>query len=340
MVAVNRTQVADRPNGRIHFFDLKPDEGSFLDDTIAGLSKPQKTLSPKYFYDQAGSILFDRICETKEYYVTRTELGLLASISGDIADLAGPESTVIEYGSGASVKVRILLDALERPAGYVAIDISRDHLTAAAQSIADDYLDLKVVALCADFTNRIDLPSELDLGGELRLGFFPGSTIGNFSPEGAQRFLCDARNLLAPDGALLLGFDLKKDQDILNTAYNDSEGITALFNKNILVRMKRELDAVLDVDAFGHHAFYNEAQGRIEMHLKAERDQTIILGEHKFELKAGESIHTENSYKYDMDQITTWAERLGFTCDATWTDPNEYFGIVFLSTGGEQPIGG
>lgn len=335
MIAANRTQVVDQPNGQIFFFDLKPDEGNFLDDAIAGLSKSQKTLSPKYFYDQAGSILFDRICETEEYYVTRTELGLLDSISGDIAGLAGPESTVIEYGSGASVKVRTLLDALEEPAGYVAIDISRDHLTAAAQSIADDYLDLKVVALCADFTNRIDLPSELNLGGALRLGFFPGSTIGNFSPEGAQHFLSEARRLLAPNGALLLGFDLKKDQDTLNAAYNDSQGVTALFNKNILVRMKRELEAVLDVDAFGHHAFYNEDLGRIEMHLKSERDQTIILGDHKFEFEAGETIHTENSYKYDLDQMTAWAKQLGFTCKATWTDRDKYFGMVYLSTAEE-----
>ena len=330
-MSVNKSQSVAKPNGQILFFDLKPEEGNFLDDAIAGLSAQQKTLPPKYFYDQTGSLLFDRICETEEYYVTRTELALLNSIRLDIAELAGPRTTVIEYGSGASVKVRTLLDALEEPAEYVAIDISRYHLRTASQSIADDYPDLNVIALCADFTNEIDLPNEVNLGKELRLGFFPGSTIGNLSTEEAQQFLRYAKNLLEPNGALLIGVDLKKDPDTLTAAYNDASGITAKFNKNILVRMKNELGAKVDVDAFDHYAFYNEPQGRIEMHLKAKHDQEILIGNRNFELRAGESIHTENSHKYDMDRFAALAEGAGFKRTAAWTDDAQYFGIFFLS---------
>ena len=316
----------------IRFVDLHPPADNFRQDVIDGLSKPQKTLSPKYFYDLRGSRLFDRICETPEYYVTRTELGLLDGIASDLSDRLGERVTVVEYGSGASVKVRKLLDSLQQPEGYVAIDISKEHLKASAHAIASDYPKLDVAAICADFVSPIDLPPELKLDIENPVGFFPGSTIGNLGPVGGVEFLKSAADFLSPDGQLVIGIDLKKDPEVLNAAYNDAGGVTSEFNLNILDRMRRELDAELDRSLFRHVAFYSEPKGRVEMHLEAVRDTSIRIGSEEFAFAQGETIHTENSYKFEMTQFGEMAANAGFGCDRVWTDEKEYFAIYLLET--------
>ncbi len=310
------------------FIDAEPPRADFLGDVIHGLSQSQKTLSPKYFYDEEGSRLFDQICTLEEYYPTRTELALLATLGPHLAEFVKPGSTVIEFGSGSSVKIRTLLTILPRPRGYVAIDISRDHLQRAAQAIADDFPDLLVGAACADFTRPLALPDTFS--SEQRLGFFPGSTIGNFTPSEAVAFLKTVKNILGPDGLLLIGVDLKKDEALLNAAYNDSRGITAAFNKNILSRMKKELGADLDIDGFAHHAAYNREQGRIEMHLRSLRTQSIFIGAHEFPFSAHETIHTENSYKYSLEEFTALAAQAGMASAATWRDDQHLFSIHLL----------
>jgi dimethylhistidine N-methyltransferase len=314
-----------------YFLDLEPPQDDFLQDTLDGLSQPQKKLLPKYFYDKAGSALFDQICRTEEYYVTRTELALLKSKGPEISELSGDGCRVIEYGSGSSIKIRILLDALEKPSEYVAVDISREHLCGAAVSIAEDYPDIKVGAICADFTVPIDALDEILLDEDSWLGFFPGSTIGNFDPAAARRLLEAYRQFLSPDGHLLIGVDLKKDRDTLTAAYNDDEGITAAFNKNILRRMCRELGASVDVDAYEHCAFYNEQDGRVEMYLKSKRDQAISLNGHEFLITKDETIHTESSYKYHVDEFISLVEQTGFRSRAVWIDDHNRFSLHFLS---------
>lgn len=326
------------PTGLSFFIDREPPQDDFLNDVIEGISQPEKSLSPKYFYDQRGSALFDQICALEEYYPTRTELALLNSIGPELSEHAGAESRVIEYGSGSSVKIKILLDALTRPAEYIAIDISRDHLLSSAAFIARQYPHIQVGAICADFTDAALLssrpvPSQEDEAAPGRLlGFFPGSTIGNFDPEAAQVFLRNTRRQLGPNGQLLIGVDMKKDTATLTRAYNDAQGITATFNKNILTRMKKELGADIDSDAFEHYAFYNEALGRIEMHLKSIRDQSIFVGENEFVFAEGETLHTENSYKYSIAEFTDMTASMGWRRKAVWTDTQDLFSIYLLET--------
>ena len=312
------------------FIDLEPPAGDFLADALEGLSRPQKSLPPKYFYDQRGSELFDEICRLDEYYVTRTELKLLADIVPQIAERAGPGADVIEFGSGSSWKIRTLLDGLKRPASYTAIDISRDHLKRAAEEIAADYPSVRVGAICADFTRPIELPAEIE-GPGLKLGFLPGSTIGNLRPAEARSFLAAARSLLGRNGALLIGADLIKDVERLKAAYDDAAGVTAAFNLNILERLRSELGAELDPDGFAHEARFNAEDQRIEMHLVARRAETIRLGGQRFDLAPGESIHTENSHKYMIEGFQTLARSAGFEPEKVWTDPDLLFSIHWLA---------
>jgi dimethylhistidine N-methyltransferase len=316
----------------LHFFaDYEPPKDDFMSDVIAGLSQEHKAISPKYFYDQKGSALFDEICRTPEYYITRTELELLDRILPEVAKLAGPEATVIEWGSGSSWKIRKVLDALERPAEYIAIDISRDHLIAAAAAIAKDYSDVKVGAICADFLAHIELPAKALVGTGRRLGFLPGSTIGNFEPEVAAKILRRAAELLGPGGALLIGTDLQKDDETLLAAYNDSGGVTAAFNLNLLDRMKTELGAEIDVSAFAHEAIYCKTNHRIEMHLRAVRPTTIKVGGHSFSFEAGETIHTENSHKFTIEGFQAIAREAGFVPGEAWTDGADLFALHYLT---------
>jgi len=314
------------------FVDLEPAVADFRDSVVTGLSQSPRQLACKFFYDDAGLDLFGKICETPEYYVTRAETALLRGIGPKIAALAGPGASVVEFGAGFDLKVRLLLDALDRPAQYVAIDIAGGPLRDMALAVAADYPGVRVGAICADFTTLTTLPADAAArAGGVALGFFPGSTIGNFAPPEARAFLRQIHAVLGPGGALLIGVDLKKDTARLNAAYNDAAGYTAAFNLNLLHRMVGELGVELDLDGFEHYAFYNEAEGRIEMHLRSLRDQDIRVGDRRFELGAGELIHTENSYKYTLGEFRDMAKQAGFDARASWTDDDDLFSIHYLA---------
>jgi len=310
----------------IAFEDALFSESDFQTDVIDGLGQTQKRIPPKYFYDHRGSELFDRICELPEYYPTRTEIGILKSRVREIARLIGPGSVLIELGSGASKKVRLLLEAL-RPAAYVGVDISREFLLGATGRLARDYPWLRVRAVCADLC--APFPA-LEMPAGQRVAFYPGSSIGNFDPDEAVALLKRVRTLVGEGGRLIIGVDLKKDPTILHAAYNDAAGVTAAFNLNLLSRMRRELGARLDPAAFDHHAFYNDEHGRIEMHLVSRRSQQIGINGHRFLLDTGETIHTENSYKYNLDEFGEHGRRAGFATERSWTDAGRLFGVCCL----------
>jgi len=316
--------------GSFRVLDLKPRVEDFKSAVLAGLSADPKSIPPKFFYDKRGSDFFYRICETPEYYVTRTELGMLDDLGPEIAGLAGPAASVIEFGCGSAEKIRKLLTALDAPADYVAIDISRDHLLASAEEIALENPDINVSAICADFSQTFDLPSDFCDGTGRRLAFFPGSTIGNQTPAEAEDFLRHVRAVVGVGGALLIGVDLKKSADRLNDAYNDTAGETAGFNLNLLHRMKNELNADIDPERFAHRAFYNTELGRIEMHLQSLGAQTVCLGGQEFAFADGETIHTECSYKYEIAQFADLARRAGFGVRKSWTDAERLFSMHFL----------
>lgn len=308
--------------------DLAPTEESFRDAVIAGLSRPRKAIPCKFLYDAAGSALFEQICDLPEYYPTRTERRILWRRAAEIADLAGPRPQLIEFGSGSSDKTRILLDAL-RPSYYVPIDISRAQLAAAANALTSQYDDVEIVPICADYT-RGDFVPALPWSQGGRLGFFPGSTIGNFEPEEAESFLGRCADLLGSGGGLVIGVDLKKRKDILHAAYNDARGVTAAFNLNLLARMNRELDADFDVARFAHDAFYSEREGRIEIYIRSLVSQRVRVAGEVFDFAAGERIHTEYSYKYHLDEFRRLAGRAGFYPERAWTDQNRLFIVHFL----------
>lgn len=307
-----------------------PGTEEFRAAVLEGLALPQKRIPSKFFYDRQGSILFDQICELDEYYVTRTEVALLTGIAGEIATLCGPDVTVVEFGAGSAVKIRILLDALSTPKGCVPIDISYDHLEVSARDLANDYPGLAVLPVCADFSQPLDLPDAIASDG--LVGFFPGSTIGNFNAAEAEGFLRSARTLLGAGSLFLIGFDLKKDEAILNAAYDDSAGVTAAFNLNLLARINRELDGDFDLDAFAHRAPYNHDKGRIEMHLVSRKAQKVRVGKEIFEFGEGEFIHTENSHKYDLAGFKALSARAGYETVTTWTDTRDYFAITLLKS--------
>lgn len=311
--------------------DLEPTVAEFRDAVLAGLAATPKTLPCKFFYDAKGSVLFDRICELPEYYPTRTELALLAARAPDIAALAGPGAALVEYGSGAGIKIRLLLDALRQPALYVPVDISRSHLTAAARSLAEDYPELPIAPVCADYTRRFALPAPPAGARPRRLvGFFPGSTIGNFTPAEATEFLRNAARLLGRGALMIVGADLPKDPARLRAAYDDAQGVTAAFNRNLLHRINRELDGQIDVGSFRHEARWNAGKSRIEMHLVAERAQELAVGPARFPMAAGDSIHTENSYKYGLAAFAALASAAGYTELAAWTDAEGLFSLHVL----------
>lgn len=317
-------------HARVSFHDLQPDAGSFLDDVVTGLSQRQKALSPKYFYDPRGCELFEAICELPEYYPTRTEMAMMRARVREIAQRLGPDCVLIEYGSGSSRKTRVLISALN-PVAYVPIDIAGAHLRASAHALAGRLPGLRIIAVCADYSRPLELPEIDNLGARRRIVYFPGSTIGNFTVPEAQEFLIGARRLVGAGGAMLVGVDLKKDHGMLHAAYNDAQGVTAAFNLNVLARINRELGANFDLAAFRHQAFYNAEAGRIEMHLESLRDQQAALGGITFSFRAGETIHTENSYKYSVAEFQTLARAAGFEPEACWTDPGQLFSVHYLA---------
>lgn len=305
-----------------------PQTEEFLHDVVTGLAQPQKEIPCKYFYDKRGSELFDRICTLPEYYPTRTEMAIMRDSGAVIAEKAGPRRLVIEYGSGSSLKTRILLDHLEEPAGYVPIDISGEHLEESVSALREEYPELDVHPVCADYTSPVAIPQEAN---GRPMVFFPGSTIGNFTPDEAVGFLKRTATLVHPEGGALIGVDLKKDKELLEQAYDDAQGVTAEFNRNVLRRIQRELDAELETDAFEHRALYDEDNGRIEMHLVSLNDQDVRLaGGHTFRLEAGETIRTECSYKYAVDEFAELAQAADLQVEAVWTDQEQLFSVQYL----------
>jgi dimethylhistidine N-methyltransferase len=302
-------------------------DSEFGRDLVAALSTRPRTISPKYFYDAAGSRLFDRICELPEYYPTRTELDILARHAPEFAALAGPRAEIVEFGAGSLRKVRMLLQAFEQPARYLPIDISGDHLRDAAALLRAEFPGLEVQPVVADYTRQLTLAAAQQ-GGQ-RIGFFPGSTLGNFTPEEALAFLQRAAGLLR-GGALLLGADLVKDPQLLHAAYNDAEDVTAAFNLNLLVRANRELGARFVPERFAHYAFYNAPVQRIEMHLVSRERQSISVCGQRYAFEEGESLHTENSYKFTVEGLRALATRAGFRPGPVWTDPHRLFSVHWL----------
>jgi L-histidine Nalpha-methyltransferase len=310
--------------GGIRFAGSEAAPASFREDVIAGLSRPQKSIPPKYFYDAQGSRLFARICRLREYYVTRAELALTREHLAQIARFAGKGSTLIEYGSGESLKTRLLLRAL-RPSVYLPVDISRDALHAAARRLQREFPWLGIVAVRADFSAPLSLPPFRGRGRPLV--YFPGSTIGNLEPQAAQAFLSMTRGQIGASGAMLVGVDLKKDANRLHAAYNDAPGVTAAFNLNVLARANRELGASFDLRRFRHYAFYNAPAGRIEMHLVSLERQSVRIGRHRFTFERGETIHTESSYKYSAAEFGALAAAAGFRPKKLWTDREKLFSL-------------
>ena len=297
---------------------------SFREDVIAGLSLPQKALPPKYFYDAKGSRLFEAICRLKEYYPTRSELALTRGHIGALARFAGAGSTLIEYGSGESRKSRLLIEALH-PSAYVPVDISEDALRGATAKLRRRFPRLDIFAVHGDFSRPLKIP--MAQGRGRRVVYFPGSTIGNLMPEEAHAFLRMTRGQVGPRGAMLVGVDLTKDANVLHAAYNDARGVTAAFNLNLLARINRELGGDFKPGRFRHYAFYNAPLGRIEMHLVSLVPQTVNIGNYRFAFGTGESIHTENSYKYSIEGFRALARGAGFRGEEVWQDAKGLFSL-------------
>jgi dimethylhistidine N-methyltransferase len=312
------------------FLDYEPETEDFQAAVLEGLSQSPKTLPCKFFYDVRGSHLFDRICELPEYYPTRTEIGILETIDKELASRMGGPCQMIELGSGASVKVRKLLEAHPGIVGYAAVEISKDHLLNASKAVAHDFPRLEVSAVCADYTRPFRIPEVTRYPEAKKVGFFPGSTIGNFPPKDAKKFLNGIAHLLGEGNELIIGVDLKKNEATLNAAYNDAEGVTAAFNLNLLTRINRELDADIDLPSFRHHAFYNREKGCIEMHLQSLRGQEVTISGRQFAFAEGETIHTESSFKYSIEEFQALAEASGFECLDVWTDPEPLFSVHYL----------
>jgi dimethylhistidine N-methyltransferase len=311
------------------FYDLAPGEESFRAAVLNGFGRDRKSIPCQFLYDARGSALFEEICRLPEYYPTRTEITILAENAVEIAAEMEPHCRLIEFGSGGSHKARTLLAALDRPAAYVPVDISREHLRQAAARVAADFPLLPVIAVCADYTQIFRLPP-LPGPSSKRVGFFPGSTIGNFEPAAAERFLANCARILGPGGEMMIGVDLKKDSRVLDAAYNDAAGVTAAFNLNLLARINRELDGDLELDRFAHRAFYNGSEGRIEIYIESVYDQTARIAGQRFHFAADEMIHTEYSYKYSVPEFRALAARSGFRPAAVWTDPGDLFSVHYF----------
>lgn len=304
--------------------------GSLADEVVDGLRKNPKALPPKLFYDHRGAELFELICELPEYYLTRSELSILRERAAEIAALAGDCCALIEYGSGAGVKARLILDALENPVAYVPVDISSIQLNEVAAGLSADFPGIAVVPVAADYTSRFHLPP---LPAEVRrkVAFFPGSTIGNFQPAEAEAFLSSVRDLVGDDGAMILGVDRVKDKADLDAAYNDSAGLTAAFNLNMLERINRDLNAEFDLASFEHVAYFNEEASRVEMHLRSLIAQVVCVAGRPIEFAAGETIWTESSYKYSESGLQRLVAAGGFSVERLWTDEDEKFWVAYLS---------
>ncbi len=321
----NKSLSSDRCNTHKN---LSMENQCFLDEVIMGLSQIPKTLPCKYFYDEYGSHLFEKICQLKEYYITRTELLLLEQIKKELAGLIGKNATIIEPGAGAGIKIRTLLKTLESPKTYVPLDISKDFLFYSAQVIQREFPQIDIDPIQGDFTQPVKWLDQQKNNN--RVVFFPGSTIGNFEPEEAVCFLSNMHRLIGNEGALIIGVDLIKKTSILESAYNDSQGITAAFNKNLLTRINQQLNADFDLNQFSHKAIFNPQYQRIEMHLISQQTQMVKINGLPFSFTAGESIHTENSHKYSIESFLNMASKAQLKCVKSWQDDQQMISVHYL----------
>jgi dimethylhistidine N-methyltransferase len=309
--------------------DFHPDKDGLLQDLLAGLSNADKSIPPKFLYDARGSELFDEICELEEYYLTRTEVAILERHANEMADLLGENCLLIEYGSGSGLKTRLLLDRLRAPCAYVPIEISREALERSAVSLSERYPDLAVLPVCADYTGHYEIP-HMPHPAARRVVYFPGSTIGNFTPPEATEFLERAGEHFGRDGGLLIGVDLEKEPEVLEPAYDDPEGISAAFALNVLTRINRELGADFREDRFEYEAIYNQKFSRIEMSIVSCDDQRVRIDGTIIELARGERIRTEYSYKYSLESFAELAHDAGLVVRRVWTDPRRLFSVQYL----------
>jgi dimethylhistidine N-methyltransferase len=317
-------------SGTAPTLDLAPGLETFLKDALLGLRQDPKELPCKYLYDAEGSRLFEAICELPEYYPTRTELSIMYRSVGEMAQAIGPRALLIEFGSGAGLKTEVLLDALDKPVAYVPLDISPKALEESVERLARRFPGLRVLPVCADYTEAWEIPTPEETPRR-QVIYFPGSTIGNFDRGPAEIFLRRLAHLAGPRGGLLIGVDLKKEREVLEAAYDDAQGVTAAFNRNYLVRLNRELDADFDLQHFRHRAVWNEADGRVEMHLESLVDQEVHLGGETLTFRRGETICTEHSNKYGIEEFGELAGRAGFTVRRVWTDPEQRFSVQWLT---------
>ena len=311
--------------------DFKPSHNRFYTEVLSGLQKPQKELPSKYFYDEWGSQLFECICTLEEYYIPRIEASIIQNNIEEIVELIGLRVLLVEYGSGNCKKVRDLLDHLHDPVAYVPIDISREQLLRMTQELSNSYPKLEVLPVCADYMSGLKVPVAKKKWDRVVV-YFPGSTISNFNSISAKHFLENIANVCGSGGALLIGVDLKKDPAVLHSAYNDKEGVTAAFNLNILERINRELNCDFKLEWFQHYAFYNPWESRIEMHLISQREQSVHLDNFTFHFTKGESIWTESSYKFTVDEFAQMAATAGFKVERVWTDERQWFSVQYLVT--------
>lgn len=308
---------------------LKESSRNILNEVLTGLSKSQKTLPSKYFYDKIGSGLFEKICELDEYYLTRTEISILQNNIDDISNVMGKNIRLVELGSGSSLKTRLILDHVENIDSYIPVDISEDFLTDIVKDLQKEYPNLKIQPVAADYTEGFSIPGSPESGSR-KIAYYPGSTIGNFTRDNAKNFIGSISQLVGKEGGLLIGFDLIKDRKTLIEAYDDSEGVTAAFNKNILNRINKELNADFNIDRFEHRVLFNETEKRIEMHLVSTNNQRVTVAGREFFFEEGETIHTENSHKYSLESFREMTEPY-FSDVTTWTDSESKFCIQFLT---------
>ena len=318
-----------REDRRLQLHDFKPGKDRFLAEILKGLRMSQKELPSKYLYDECGSQCFERICALDEYYIPRVENLIMEGYIGEIVELLGPRILLIEYGSGECNKIRVLLDKLDDPVAYMPIDISREQMLRVTDGLTSDYPATELIPVCADYTSDFTYPVPKRPSNRIVV-YFPGSTISNFDPIPARHFLEHITGVCGPGGALLIGVDLKKDPSVFHQAYNDSQGITAAFNLNLLRRINRELDCDFQLECFEHYAFYNPKEGRIEMHLVSLREQIIHLGDVTIPFAEGESIWTESSYKFNIDEFAQIAAAVGFKVERVWTDEKKWFSVQYL----------
>jgi dimethylhistidine N-methyltransferase len=321
----------NRPAGGLALLDLEPARSDFLAQAIDGLSGSPRMLPSKFFYDERGSDLFQKICELPEYYVTRTETEILRRYTPEMAASIGENAEIVGFGTGAGVKTRMLLERLENPIAYVPVDISRQRLTDSAEALSREMPGLEILPVCADYLQSFELPTPTRKPEHIAV-FFPGSTIGNMEPQVAQGFLARVAKLCGHSGGLIIGVDLQKSRAVLEPAYNDSAGVTAAFNLNLLARANRELGADFDLEQWQHRAIYNQKESRIEMHLISKKAQTLHLAEREFHFARGEKIITEFSYKHTIEGFTALAASVGFRPPRTWTDPKQFFAVFHFTT--------